>query len=137
MGAWTRALKTLHFGFWLFTIEILSNLIANTMKLDQFTTMRGYQLAATRTNGKIIDAMLNGEQGEEIREGLKLKRIQFDTSPKLWERLESICSMLDCSKREFLEMVISEAIDRAEENFQQAFQDASGMDIADAFPAAE
>lgn len=107
------------------------------MKLDQFTTMRGYQLAASRTNGNLIDAFLNSEQGDEIREGLKLKRIQFDTAPQLWERLENICSTLDCSKREFLEMAIAEAIDRAESRFQQAFQEASGMDVADAFPAAE
>lgn len=105
------------------------------MKLDQFTTMRGYQLAATRTNGHLIDAMLNGEQGEEIRNGLKLKRIQFDTAPHLWQQLESICSLLDCSKRQFLEMAISEAIERAEGNFQQAFKDASGLDISEAYPA--
>lgn len=108
------------------------------MKLDQFTTMRAYQLAVTRfTNGHLVDAFLNSEQGDEIRDSLKLKRIQFDTSPQLWDRLESICSTLDCSKREFLEMAISEAIDRAESTFQDAFKDASGMDIADAFPAAE
>lgn len=107
------------------------------MNLDQFTTMRGYQLAASRNNPAIIDAMLQSEQGDSIREGLKLKRIQFDTSPLLWEKLESICSMLDCSKREFLEMAISEAIYRADQNFQKAFEEAAGVDLAEAFPAGQ
>lgn len=107
------------------------------MNLDQFTTMRGYQLAASRNNPAIIDAMLQGEQGDSIREGLKLKRIQFDTSPLLWEKLESICNTLDCSKREFLEMAISEAIHRADQNFQKAFEEAAGVDLAEAFPAGE
>lgn len=108
------------------------------MNLDQFTTMRGYQLAATRTNGKLLDALLtDADQGDQLRTQLKLKRIQFDTSPLLFERLENICGLLECSKREFLEMAISEAIYRADVNFQQAFQDAAGVDLADAFPAGE
>jgi hypothetical protein len=107
------------------------------MNLDQFTTMRGYQLAATRNGSQIIDAMLDGEQGDTLREGLKLKRIQFDTSPLLWEKLENICHTLDCSKRQFLEMAISEAIYRADQNFQKAFEEAAGVDLAEAFPAGQ
>lgn len=107
------------------------------MKLDQFITMRGYEMASNHMNAHLIDVMLNGEQGDEIRSNLKLKRIQFDTSPHLWEKLENVCSMLDCSKRQFLEMVISEAIDRSEEGFARAFEEASGKDLSEAFPSAE
>jgi len=94
-------------------------------------------MAASRNNSVLIDAMLQGEQGDSIREGLKLKRIQFDTSPLLWEKLENVCGLLDCSKREFLEMAISEAIHRAEENFHKAFEEAAGVDLAEAFPAGQ
>jgi len=83
------------------------------MKLDHFTTMRGYQLAATKASAPLIDAMLNGDQGDSIRDRLKLKRIQFDAVASLAEELESVCGLLDCSKRQFLEGAVWEALDKA------------------------
>jgi hypothetical protein len=100
------------------------------MDLYQFTTMRGYQLADNQLH-KLIDSALNTDQDGQVRESLQLKRIQFDTTPELWHRLEEICRTLDCSKRHFLEMAISEAIDSAQVNFEAAFFDAGGRRLGD------
>lgn len=85
----------------------------------------------------MVDHFLNGEQGDQIREELKLKRIQFDTAPQLADRLESVCSLLNCSKREFLELAVSEAIDQAEYVFMAAFKDAHGQDFMDVYGTKE
>jgi DNA-binding Xre family transcriptional regulator len=102
------------------------------MKLSQFTLMRGYQQAAQFGNPKFLDHFLDSEQGEQIRQDLKLKRIQFDTTPELAHKLENICNILECSKREFLEMVVAEAIETAEAQFGEAFYDAYGMGFVEA-----
>lgn len=105
------------------------------MKLSQFTTMRGYQQADQFGNPKLVDHFLNGEQGDELRSELKLKRIQFDTSAQLADKLENVCNLLDCSKRVFLEMVVWEAIEAAELKFGEAFCDAYGTDFVSAHEA--
>jgi hypothetical protein len=105
------------------------------MTLDQYTTMRGYQQAETFTGSTLVDLLI-ADQGEQAPEALKLKRIQFDTTPALNARLESVCQLLSCTKRHFLEMAISEAIQRADANFQKAFHEAAGVDLAEAYPAA-
>ena len=108
------------------------------MKLDQFATMRGMQLAHNITNQPILDSMLNdAENGPKIREEILTKRIQFDTSPALFAELESVCSLLECSKREFLQMAVSEAIHRAQVVFEVSFSDVSGQSLSDAFPVKE
>ena len=94
--------------------------------------MAGYQQAAEFGNPAVLDQFLNGEQGDAIRADLKLKRIQFDTVPELAEKLENICSILSCSKRVFLEMAVSEAIEAAQAQFGQAFHDAYGVEFAEA-----
>lgn len=107
------------------------------MKLSQFATMRGMSFAHIRTNQNLIDSVLNGEQGDHIREELKLKRIQFDTVPQLATDLESVCSLLECSKREFLEMAVRDAIDKAQTGFMDAFKDVSGEDFMDVYGVKE
>lgn len=96
------------------------------MKLQQFAQMRGYQSAHNSQNNMLLDQFLNGEQGDAIRADLKLKRIQFDTVPQLSDELENICTLLECSKREFLEFAVRDAIDRAQADFLNAFEDAAG-----------
>lgn len=95
--------------------------------------MRGFEQSHQTTGAGLVDHALNGEQGDEVRETLKLKRIQFDTSPQLYDQLESVCSLLQCSKREFLEMAVDEAIDRAEDVFMASYKDASGRDFMEDF----
>lgn len=101
------------------------------MNLHQFVTMRGYQKAAAIKAPALIDAMLGSDDGDRIREDLKLKRIQFDTSENLWMWLNQTCELLDCSKRDFLEMAISEALKRSEEEYEKAFQRAVNPRVLD------
>jgi len=105
------------------------------MKLYQFTTMAGYLQASQFGNQHLVDYVLEGDQAEELRSQLKLKRIQFDTSPELFGKLENICNILDCSKRVFLEMVVLEAIEAAEAQFGHAFEEAYGMGFSEAHEA--
>ncbi len=108
------------------------------MKLDQFATMRGMQFAHNITNQPILDSMLNSaENGLKIREEVLTKRIQFDTTSVLFAKLESVCSLLECSKREFLEMAVWESVERAESQFQVAFEQVSGQSLDQAFPGKE
>lgn len=97
------------------------------MKLDQFATMRGMQSAHISTNQGFLDHLLNdADNGPKIRQEILTKRIQFDTTPQLFAQLESICSLLDCSKREFLEMAVFEAIQRSQSVFESAYEAAAG-----------
>lgn len=107
------------------------------MNLNQFAQMRGFQQAHAHVGAPFLDHFLNGEKGDELREELKLKRIQFDTMPQLYEKLEGVCSLLECSKREFLELAVWDAIERAQEVFENSFKEASGRDISDAYGVKE
>jgi len=104
-----------------------------TMNLNQFAQMRGFQHAHETTGSFLIDSFLNSESGDEMRETLKLKRIQFDTVPQLADQLESVCALLDCSKREFLELAVSDAIARAQTVFMDSYKDASGRDFMEQY----
>lgn len=102
------------------------------MKLDQFAAMRAFESARSVSNTAFIDHLLAGEQGDEVREKFLNKRIQFDTHAMLFDELEKVCSMLDCSKREFLEMAVAEALQKAQVVFEKSFQEAGGVDHMEA-----
>lgn len=97
--------------------------------------MRGYQESANFGNPKLVDLALNGPEGDNMRAELKLKRIQFDAVSELTDKLESVCLLLRCSKREFLEMAVAEAIEAAEDQFHESFFQAYGQDIGSAYEA--
>jgi len=118
-------------------LHFLNFINRNQMKLENFSKMRGFELAHTSANAVFLDHVLASEQGDEIREKVLTKRIQFDTTPQLFEELESVCSLLECSKREFLEMAVSEALDKARGIFEDSFKDASGQDFMDVFGVKE
>jgi hypothetical protein len=111
----------------------LNHTIGKTMNLNQFAQMRGFQHAHQTTGAAIVDAFLNGESGDEMRETLKLKRIQFDTVPQLADQLENVCALLECSKREFLELAVSDAIAHAQTVFMDSYKDASGRDFMEQY----
>jgi hypothetical protein len=100
--------------------------------------MRAMQMAHNITNQPILDHMLNDtDHGPKIREEVLTKRIQFDTTPGLFAKLESVCSLLECSKREFLEMAVLESIKKAELVFGEVFEEVSGQTFEDAFGVKE
>lgn len=99
------------------------------MNLENFAKLRGLQYAYTSTNRRMLDYVLETEHGEDIRKNVLTKRLQFDTTPELYAEVESICEFLDCSKREFLEMVVSDGLAKAMQVFRAAFKDGSGREL--------
>lgn len=107
------------------------------MNLENYAKMRGLQTALATNNTSLIDHLLAGSQGDEMREKILTKRLQFDTTPELYARVESMCSLLDCSKREFLEMAVCDALDKAMTVFENTFKDATGQEFIEVFGVKE
>lgn len=99
------------------------------MKLETFATMRALESAHTSTNQFWVDKALDSESGEEVRENLKLKRLQFDCAPSLHEEVENICLLLNCSKREFLEMAVRDSLEKAQDTFLSTYAETTGHDF--------
>lgn len=85
-----------------------------SVRLEHFAQMRALENAYTSTNQSFVDHLLAGQDGDKMRKELPLKRIQFDAAEQLADELEKVCGLLDCSKRQFLEGAVAEAIDRAQ-----------------------
>lgn len=96
------------------------------MNIETFAKMHALLEASTEGNQGLLDHFLEGEQGDKLREELKLKRIQFDTQAGLFDKLEQTCNLLDCSKRVFLEMAVIEAIQKANDSFFKTYEDETG-----------
>jgi hypothetical protein len=92
------------------------------MNLDHFAQMRALETAYIATNRRLVDHLLNGGTPPEH---IKLKRIQFDAWEGLSQELDSVCSLLDCSKREFLEVAVYEAIQKAMTAYRQTLDQVS------------
>lgn len=107
------------------------------MNLENFSKMRALQTAQSSTNSSFIDNLLAGPQGDEMREKILTKRLQFDTTSELYARVESMCSLLECSKREFLEMAVCDALDKAMTVFEVTFKDATGQEFIEVFGVKE
>jgi len=100
------------------------------VNIENLSRMRAMQYAYQSRNPKLLDAILDGAanfQGEA-----KLKRVQFDTSFELSERLDQVAQLLDVSRREFLETALVDAIQRAEESFHGTFKDVTGQEFGEA-----
>lgn len=80
------------------------------MKLEHFAQMRALESAYISTNQTFVDRLLTDP---ESAKNMPLKRIQFDAWEGMVEELESVCSLLECSKRQFLEGALAEALTNA------------------------
>ena len=100
-----------------------------TMNIESFSQMKALLHASTEGNQHLIDHFLEGEQGDEIRAELKLKRIQFDTHAGIADKLDQVCNLLDCSKRVFLEMAVIEAIEKANSSFFKTYELETGCEF--------
>lgn len=96
------------------------------MSPEHFARMRGLQAAYTSSNSRLLDHPDIARQLDG-----KLKRVQFDTLPEFSESLDNICSLLDTTRREFLERAMMDVIFRAEAAFLAAYKEATGQDYAD------
>lgn len=92
------------------------------MNIEMFAKMKALEAAYISGNQGFMDKILNGAQGNELRDVLKLKRLQFDTTPELFDEVESICNLLGCTKREFLEMAVCQSVNDAKKTFSETFQ---------------
>jgi len=101
-------------------------MIENIMKLNHFAQLAALRTAHSTIGASLLDSFLSGPDGDQIREKFALKRLQFDTNPELYAKVEGVCSLLECTKREFLEMAVIDAIDKAWAVFEQTYQEASG-----------
>ncbi len=96
------------------------------MKLSHYAQFAALRTAESFSNSSLLDEFLKGPTGDELREKEALKRLQFDTSPALYSQVESVCSLLECSKRVFLEMAVIDAIQKAETVFGETYKEATG-----------
>lgn len=103
------------------------------MNIENFAKMRALQMAHSSANTALIDHVLASEQGDEVRQKMLSKRLQFDTTPELYEKVEQLCNLLDCSKREFLEMAVIAALDTAWNVFETSFKEAHGEEFTTVF----
>lgn len=102
------------------------------MKLEYFAQMRALESAYVSTNQSFVDHLLNADEreGGKLRQELRIKRVQFDAAEALVTELDSVCNLLDVSKRQFLEGAVWEAIERAKGAFF-ATLDRVGADAGD------
>lgn len=99
------------------------------MNLENFAKMRGLEMAHTSSNSDFLDHILNGEQGQQVKAEFLTKRLQFDCHPELYQEVEQLCGLLKCSKRQFLEMAVIDALAKAETVFMDTFKDAHGEEF--------
>ena len=104
-----------------------------TMKLTQFAQMRGFESAYQSGNPQILESILNSEQGDEVRSKFLTKRLQFDCVPELHAEVEETCSLLHCSKREFLEMAVRDGLDKGQTIFMDSFKEVDGREFTDVY----
>src|SRR5450830_934613 len=96
-----RALKSCISKIRVIRLSLLNQPMKFKMNIENFAKMRALQNAHTSANTQFLDHVLSGAQGDEIREKILTKRLQFDTTPVLYSMVENLCGLLDCSKREF------------------------------------
>ena len=105
------------------------------MKLQHFAQMRALESAYVSTNQGFVDHLLGKDEkeGGTLRQDLRLKRIQFDAAEGLAEELDSVCGLLDVSKRQFLEGAVWEGLERAKaayfETLEKVAEDESGAQM--------
>lgn len=69
---------------------------------------------STKGNGEFGDQMIDMALKQDPALGGLTRNICAHISVQLFDRVEQCCGMLDLSKRRFVEMALSEALDRAE-----------------------
>lgn len=96
--------------------------------IEQLATFKALEQSRISRNAGLMDHFLR-EEGAAEKMGLK--RIQFETHPQLADRLEEVCSMLDVSKREFLESAVLDAMSKAEDRFGTIYKQATGREFGE------
>lgn len=95
--------------------------------IQQMAIFKALDQARIQRGAGIMD-LVEKQAGGDL-EKMGLKRVQFETHPSVFELLENTCSLLDVSKREFLECAMLDAIANAERIFGETFKDATGLEF--------
>ncbi len=99
------------------------------MNLENLAKLRAMEQAYLSSGaGRLVDMVLD----DPDMRPKGMKRVQFDTSSVLKERLEGLCGLLNVSQREFLETALVDALDLAETTYFKTFRDVAGFDFGDA-----
>lgn len=88
------------------------------MKFDTLIRYKALDQVYSLGNRKLIDHYLD-QENPVVLEQLGTRKIQFDASSELFNDLEQVVSVLDMSKREFLESAVSDALKKAHEIISQ------------------
>ena len=81
------------------------------MNFEENIQLHALKLKATLTGsgGRILDQLLEETESPQVRQ------MCAKVSTALYDDLESVCNLLDMSKREFIESAVSDALRRAHE----------------------
>ncbi len=96
------------------------------LKLNHFAQLAALRSAHSTLHRQVLDSFLAGSEGDQDREKFVLKRLQFDTNPALFSKVEIVCTLMNCTKREFLEMAVIDAVDKAWAVFEDTYEEATG-----------
>lgn len=80
------------------------------MKLDEVLQLQVLKLKAQQSGAgnKLTEALIERTEGD-------LRNMCAKVSPQLYSKLEEVCSLLDMTKRQFIEAAVNDAISKAEE----------------------
>lgn len=85
-----------------------------TKHLEEFLTYKALAFKFDRYGSQMIEHAI--ESGQE---DIPVKNMCAKVSPQLIERLDEVCSLLDVSKRRFIEVAVSSAIHDAEQLIEE------------------
>lgn len=79
------------------------------MQFSDLIQLQVLKRKASGVPGRMVDEIMNRTENPEI------KQLSAKVHVSLIERLDSVCQILDLTKREFIESALLDALDRAEE----------------------
>lgn len=104
------------------------------MNVETLAQYKALNSAYISRNPRLIELVLSGQiksvDGQNPP-NLPLKRIQFDAWEGLSLELEDVCRLLEVSKREFCELAIVEALQKAKTKFFETYREATGEEFGD------
>lgn len=86
------------------------------MDLDSLLEYKALGELYKRGGYGLLDVII---RDPDTAEHFKLKKLQFDVAPVLFDDVESVCQLLDMSKREFLTAATMDALKRAHKTIDQ------------------
>jgi len=105
------------------------------MNVETLSQYKALNSAYLSRNPRLVDLVLSGQiksSDSDNLSSLPLKRIQFDAWEGLSLELESVCELLEVSKREFCELAIVEALAKAKTKFFETYRQATGEEFGGA-----